>query len=201
VSAKQPGSQPHWVRGNLYKGGYSSSGLKSDEVGNGSQGRRAAEGTVLEIRLTPRMVVMPMVRRSAAGVARTELHQERGATRGHEPNGDIGTKDERGQQYDGQHIGSPGVTQPSLHDWGRHHARVSVIVPVETVASRCRMSDNVNCSMMILLREELRQPARGANPSTDLAASYSGSVSPEPPISAGMFLNFGLPSLMGSTVS
>jgi hypothetical protein len=138
VGAKQPCNQPHWLRGNFYKGGYSPSGFKSDEMGNGSQGRRAAEGTVLEIRLALRMVVMPMVRRSAAGVGRTELHQERGATGGHEPNGDIGTKDERGQQYDGQHIGSPSVTQPSLHDWNRHNARVSVIVPVGTVASRCR---------------------------------------------------------------
>jgi hypothetical protein len=129
VGAEQPSGRLHWLRGNFYKGGYSPSGFKSDEVGNGSQGRCAAEGTVLEIRLAMRMVVMPMVRRSAAGVGRTELHQERGATRGHEPNGDIGTKDERGQQYGGQHIGSPSVTQPSLHDWDRHHARMSVIVP------------------------------------------------------------------------
>jgi hypothetical protein len=131
VGAKQPSGRPHWLRGNFYKGGYSPSGFKSDEVGNGSQGRCAAEGTVLEIRLARRMVVMPKVRRSAAGVGRTEFHQERGATRRHEPNGDIGTKDERGQQYDGQHIGSPSVTQPSLHDWDRHHARMSVIVPVD----------------------------------------------------------------------
>ena len=118
MGAKQPSSRLHWLRGNFYKGGYSPSGFKSDEVGNGSQGRRAAEGTVLEIRLALRMVVMPMVRRSAAGVGRTELHQERGATRRHEAHWDIGTKDKRGQQYDGQDIGSPSVTEPSFHDWG-----------------------------------------------------------------------------------
>ena len=117
MGAKQPSSRLRWFPGNFYRGGYSPSGFKSDEVGNGPQGRRAAEGTVLEIRLALRMVVMPMVRRSAAGIGCTKLHQERGATRGHEPNGDVGTKDERGQQYDGQHIGSPSVTQPSLHDW------------------------------------------------------------------------------------
>jgi hypothetical protein len=132
VGTKQPSSRPHRLHGNFHKGSYSPSGFKSDELGNRSQGRRAAEGTVLEIRLAPRMVMMPLVRGSAAGVGRTEFHQERCATRGHEPNGDIGTKDQRGQQYDGHHIGSPSVTQPSLHDCERHHARVSVIVPVGT---------------------------------------------------------------------
>lgn len=115
MSAERPRSQPPWLSGNLHKGGYSSGGFKSDEVGNGSRGRRTAEGTILEIRMTLRMVVMPVVG-SAAGVGRTELQKERGATRGHEPHWDIGTKDERGQQYDGQHIGSPNVTEPSLHD-------------------------------------------------------------------------------------
>ena len=33
------------------------------------------------------------------------------------------------------------------------------------------------------------------------APTYSGRVCPEPPISAGMSLNFGLPSLIGSTLS
>ena len=116
MSAERPRSQPPWLSGNLHKGGYSSRGFKTDEVRNGSQGRRTAEGTILEIRMTLRMVVMPVVGGSAAGVGRTELHQERGATRGHEPRWDIGTKDERGQQYDGLHIGSPKVTEPSLHD-------------------------------------------------------------------------------------
>jgi hypothetical protein len=115
VSEERPRRQPPWLSGNLHKGGYSSCGFKSDEVGNGSQGRRTAEGTILEIRMTLRMVVMPVVGRSAAGVGRTELHQERGAARGHEPRWDIGTKHERGQQYDGRHRGSPNVTEPSLH--------------------------------------------------------------------------------------
>ena len=116
MSEERTRSQPPWLSGNLHRGGYSSGGLKSDEVGNGSEGRRTAEGTILEIRMTLRMVVMPVVGGSAAGVGGTELHQERGATRGHEPNGDIGTKDEGGQQYDGRYIGSPSVTQPSFHD-------------------------------------------------------------------------------------
>jgi hypothetical protein len=137
VSAEHPGIRTPSLGGNCYKGGYSSCGFKNDEMGNGSQGRRTAEGTVLKIRLTLRMVVMPMVARSAAGVGRAELHQEGRATCGHEPHWDIGTKDERGQQYDGQHIGSPSVTEPSLHDWGRHHARVSAVVPVAAAPRYC----------------------------------------------------------------
>ena len=68
--------------------------------------------------MTLRMVVTSMMGREAAGVVRAELHQERGAARGHESHWDIGTKDERGQQCDGQHIGSPRMTEPSLHAWG-----------------------------------------------------------------------------------
>jgi hypothetical protein len=64
------------------------------------------------------MVVMPRVGRYAAGVGWTEFHEERGAARGHETQGDIGTKEQRGQQYNGQHIGSLGVTETSFHDWG-----------------------------------------------------------------------------------
>jgi hypothetical protein len=134
VSAERPSTQPPWRGGNRYQGGYRSRGFKYDEVGNGTQSRHTAERTVLEIRLTLRMMMIPLVGRSAARVSRTEFHQERGATRGHEPHWDIGTKDQRGQQYDGQHIGSPGVTEPSLHGWGRHHARVSAIVPVRGAA-------------------------------------------------------------------
>lgn len=137
MSAQQPSSEPPWLGRNFYKGGYSSRGFKSDEVGNGSEGRRTAEGTILEIRMILRMEMMPMVGTDATDVVRAELHQERGATRGHKPHWDIGAKDERGQQYDSQNIRSPSVTVPSLHDWGRHHARVSVIVPLDTVASRC----------------------------------------------------------------
>ena len=116
MSAKRPNGRPRRLRGNFYGGGYSPAGFKGDQVGNGSGAGSAAEGTVLEILLTLRMVVMRMVRGSAAGVGGTELHQERGAARGHEPDGDIGTKDEGGQQYDDRDIGSPGVTQRSLHD-------------------------------------------------------------------------------------
>ena len=116
MNAQNPSTRTPSLGGNAYRGGYSPRGFKNGEVGNGAQSGRSAEGTVLEVRLTRRMMVMPVVGSSAAGVSRAELHQERGATRGHEPHGDIGTKDERGQQYNGQHIGSPSVTEPSLHD-------------------------------------------------------------------------------------
>jgi hypothetical protein len=117
VSVQQPGTRACWIGGNICRGGYRSRGLKSDEVGNGSQGGRTAEGTILEIRLTLRMVVMAMVRRSAA-VRWAEFHEERAAARGHESHRDIRTKQKRGQQYAGQHIASPRVTEPSLHDLG-----------------------------------------------------------------------------------
>src|SRR5271155_4303435 len=110
MSAGQPSTQPRRLGGNPYRRGRSARGFKSDEVRNGSRGRSTAEGTILEIRLTLRMVMVPVVGRDATRVGRTELHQERGATRGHEPHWDIGTKDERGQQCDGQHIGSLSVT-------------------------------------------------------------------------------------------
>ncbi len=137
MRAQRPSSESPWLGGDFYKGGYSSRGFKSDEVGNGSEGGRTAEGTMLEIRMILRMEMMPMVGRDPTNVVRAELHQERGATRRHEPHWDIGAKDERGQQYDSQNISSPSVTVPSLHDCGCHHARVSAIVPLDTVASRC----------------------------------------------------------------
>ena len=117
MDAKNPSTRTPSLGGNGYGGGYSPGGFKNDEVGNGAQGGHTAERTVLEIRLTRRVMVMTVVGRSAGSVSRAELHQERGAARGHEPDWDIGTKDERGQQYNGQHIGSPSVTEPSLHDW------------------------------------------------------------------------------------
>ncbi len=138
MSAGQPSTRPCRLGGNLYRGGSSARGFESDEVGNGSRRGSAAEGAILEIRLTLRMVMVSVMGRDITRVGRTELQQERGAARGHEPDWDIGTKDERGQQYDGQHIGSPGVTEPSLHDCGSHDARVSAIVPVGAVSARRR---------------------------------------------------------------
>jgi hypothetical protein len=116
MSARRLDSQPHGRCGQSDRRSYLPGGFEGDQVGNRSQGRRAAERTVLEIRLALRMVVMPMVRGSAAGVGRTELHQERGAARGHEPDRDIGTKNQRGQQYDGQYVGSPCVIRPRFHN-------------------------------------------------------------------------------------
>ena len=80
-----------------------------------SQGRHTAKRAVLEVCLTMRMVVVFMVKRSAAGVSRAELDQKWRATRRHEAHRDIGTKNKRGQQQDAQSIGSPSVTEPSVH--------------------------------------------------------------------------------------
>ena len=113
----RPSARPRRLGGSIYRGGYWSRTLKSNEVGNGSQGRRTAEGTVLEIRLTVRMVVMAMVGKSTA-VRRTELEQKGAPARGHEPHGNIGAKQKRGQPYDGRYSGSPSVSEPSLHGLG-----------------------------------------------------------------------------------
>jgi hypothetical protein len=117
VSVVRPSARPRRLGGSIYRGGYWSRALKGDEVGNGSQGRRTAEGTVLEIRLTLRVVVMAMMGKSTA-VRRAELQQEGAPACGHESNGNIGAKQKRGQQYDGRYIGSPSVPEPGLHDWG-----------------------------------------------------------------------------------
>ena len=111
----RPSARPRRLGGSIYRGGYWSRTLESNEVGNWSQGGCTAEGTVFEIRLTLRVVVM--VGRRAA-VRRAELHQERGTTRGHEAHRDIGTKEEHGQQCDGQHIGPPSVTETGFHTLG-----------------------------------------------------------------------------------
>ena len=89
---------------------------------------------MLEIRVTLRMVVMSLVGRRAPGVGRAEFQQERSTTRGHESHGNIGTKDERGQQCDAQNIAAAGGTEPGMHHKGRHYARASAVVPVGTVA-------------------------------------------------------------------
>jgi hypothetical protein len=91
ISVQRPRTRSCRIGGNICRGGYRSRRLKSDEVGNGPQGRRTAEGTILEIRLTLRMVVMAVVGRSAA-VRRAELHEKRAAARGHESHGDIRAK-------------------------------------------------------------------------------------------------------------
>jgi hypothetical protein len=113
----RPSARPRRLGGSIYRGGYWSRALKGNEVGNGSYSRRTAEGTVLEIRLTLRMVVMAMVGKSTA-VRRAELQQEGAPARGHESHGNIGAKQKRGQPYEGRYIGSPSVPEPSLHDLG-----------------------------------------------------------------------------------
>jgi len=113
---ERPSTRPRRLGVNISWEGYRSRRLKSDGVGNGSESRRTAERTILEIRLAGRMVVMAVVRRSTA-VRGAEFYQERAAARGHESHGDIRAKQKRGQQYAGQHIPSPSLTDPSLHDW------------------------------------------------------------------------------------
>jgi hypothetical protein len=102
-------------------------GFKCDELRKRPRSGRTAKGAILEICMTRRMVVMFMLGKRPTGVGRTELQQERSATRGHESHGDIGTTDEHGQQCDGQYIKASGVTVPGLHAEG---ARMPELAPL-----------------------------------------------------------------------
>ena len=121
-------SHPCLLGGSSDEGGYSPRRLDGDEMGNRSLSRRTAEGAILETRVILRMVVVRVIGRGAAGVRRTEIQQERGAARGHEPDGNIGAEYERSQENDGRHIRSLGARKSSLH--GAHHAREQHVVLV-----------------------------------------------------------------------
>lgn len=118
MSAKQPSTQLPRLRGNCYARVDLTRRLKCDEVRKGPWGGRTAKGAILKICMPLRMVVMFVLGKRSTGISRTELQQKRGTARRHESHGDIGTKDERGQQCDGQYIRSSGVTVPGLHAEG-----------------------------------------------------------------------------------
>jgi hypothetical protein len=135
VIARLPSAWAALVGGNGYERADRARRLEGDEVRDGTQGRCTAEGTILVIRLALSMMVMEMMSGSAV-VGWAELQQEGAATGGHETHGYVGTKQKRGQQYDGQDIGSPSVTEPASHGFGRHHARVNATIPVGPCGSR-----------------------------------------------------------------
>ncbi len=66
MNAEQLSSQPSQLDAKFCEGRYHSWRLKGDVLGDRPRGRRAAKRTVLEIGVTLRMVVMPVVGRSAA---------------------------------------------------------------------------------------------------------------------------------------
>ena len=110
--------------------------FKYYEMGNGSLGRCTAEGAILKICMPLRMVMMQMLCGEGLSECRTEFHQKRRTAGRHKPDGDIGTKNQRGQQNDGQHIGSPTMKMPGSHTRGGNNARGSYIAPVEIHLAR-----------------------------------------------------------------
>lgn len=97
LDTQQLGTDPLRLCEGGYEGGNPPRGFKGDEMSCGSLSGRTAEGTILEVRMTLRMVVMQMLCAQRPVICRAKLHQKRRTAGGHEPDGDIGTKSEGGQ--------------------------------------------------------------------------------------------------------
>jgi hypothetical protein len=70
----------------------------------------------LKIRMMPRIVVVQMVCRDGHPEGGTEFQLKRRAAAGrHEADGDIGTKQQRGQHDDGRHVKASGIKRPVAH--------------------------------------------------------------------------------------
>ena len=90
--------------------------IEDQEVGNRSLSGRTPEGTILKIRMMPRIVVVQMVCRDGHPEGGTEFQLKRRAAAGrHEADGDIGTKQQRGQHDDSRHVKASGIKRPVAH--------------------------------------------------------------------------------------
>jgi hypothetical protein len=101
--------------GNIYRRGYEFRRFKRDELRERPRGRRTAKRTILKIRVTLRVMMVPMMGSDVTGVRRTELHLERSTTRRHEAHRDVCAKQKHGQQNDGQRFETPNVMEPGSH--------------------------------------------------------------------------------------
>jgi hypothetical protein len=72
--------------------------IEDQEVGNRSLSGRSPEGTILEIRRMPRIMMMQMVCSDGHPERGTELQQKRRTARRHEADGHVGTKQQGDQQ-------------------------------------------------------------------------------------------------------
>ena len=89
--------------------------IEDHEVENRSLSRRTPEGTILETRMMPRIVVVQMVCRDGHPERGTEFEPKRRAAGRHEADGDIGTKQQRGQHDDSRHVKATGIKRPVAH--------------------------------------------------------------------------------------
>ena len=106
MSAVRLSAQPHRCRGIAYEGGDAPGGCKSNNLRNGSRGRCAAERAILEVHMTLRVVMVRAMFRRGHRVGGTKFQQKRRPARRHEPDRDVGSKQQRRQQYDGPRVGS-----------------------------------------------------------------------------------------------
>ena len=127
MSTEWPDTRRPCLERHVDERGYLARRFKRDELGNRPMRWGTAERTVLEIGVSLRvvMVLMLMMRRHGAGIGRTQFQQERRAARGHVSHGNIRMKQQRGQQQDGQHIGSPGVIGTRMHVMGATISKVT----------------------------------------------------------------------------
>jgi hypothetical protein len=88
VGSQRPDAERPGLEGNLEGRRNLAGRFELEEVGNRSLPGSTAEGTVLEVGVSLRMVVVLMMRRHAC-IGRAKLQQERRSARRHEPHGDI----------------------------------------------------------------------------------------------------------------
>ena len=89
--------------------------IEGQEVRHRSLSGRTSEGTVLLIRMMPRIVVVLMGRRVGYSVRGTEFQLKRRAVGGHETDGDIGTKQQRAQHDEGRNAKAPAIEKSVAH--------------------------------------------------------------------------------------
>ena len=65
--------------------------------------------------MMPRIVVVQMVCRDGHPERGTEFEPKRRAAGRHEADGDIGTKQQRGQHDDSRHVKATGIKRPVAH--------------------------------------------------------------------------------------
>jgi hypothetical protein len=98
VSPKRPGHQQLGSGGKGFEKGDLSGRIEDHEVRNRSLSGRTPEGTILEIRMMPRIVVVQMLCRDGHPKRGTKFQQKRCAAGRHEADGDIGTN-QQGDQH------------------------------------------------------------------------------------------------------
>lgn len=108
----------------VFQNGYLPRRIEDREGGNRTLNGRTPEGTILQIRMMLRTVMMQMVRRGRQPERGTQLHLKRGAAGRHEADGYVGTKQQRGQHDDGRKSRAAVSKGPVAHTlWAKEYQR------------------------------------------------------------------------------